>query len=60
MEIPIVKGVQIRDEDSHHIADLGQTSTLKGKHITKGVLRDHPDATVGYSFPLIFEFSGST
>ena len=60
MELPIVEGVQIRDENSNYITDLGQTSTLDGESITKGVLRDHAGGTFGYSFPLIFEFSGRT
>ncbi len=60
MELPIVEGVQIRDENSNYIADLGRTSKLVGESITKGVLRDHAGGTFGYSFPLIFEFSGRT
>ncbi len=60
MELPIVEGVQIRDENSHYIADFGRTSTLVGESITKGVMRDHAGGTFGYSFPLIFEFSGRT
>jgi len=60
MELPIVEGVQIRDENSNYIADLGRTSKLVGEAITKGVVRDHAGGTFGYSFPLIFEFSGRT
>lgn len=60
MELPIVEGVQIRDENSNYIADLGRTSKLMGESITKGVVRDHAGGTFGYSFPLIFEFSGRT
>ena len=60
MELPIVEGVQIRDENSNYIADLGRTSKLVGESITKGVVRDHAGGTFGYSFPLIFEFSGRT
>ncbi|WP_299082744.1 ATP-binding protein [uncultured Paraglaciecola sp.] len=60
MELPIVEGVQIRDENSLYIADLGRTSQLVGESITKGVVRDHSGGTFGYSFPLIFEFSGRT
>ena len=60
MELPIVEGVQIRDENSKYIADLGRTSKLVNESITKGVLRDHADGTFGYSFPLIFQFSGRT
>jgi signal transduction histidine kinase len=60
MELPIVEGVQIRDENSNYIADLGRTSKLVGESITKGVVSDHAGGTFGYSFPLIFEFSGRT
>lgn len=60
MELPIVEGVQIRDENSNYIADLGRTSQLVNEAITKGVVRDHTGGTFGYSFPLIFEFSGRT
>jgi signal transduction histidine kinase len=60
MELPIVEGVQIRDENSNYIADLGRTSKLVSEAITKGVVRDHAGGTFGYSFPLIFEFSGRT
>jgi signal transduction histidine kinase len=60
MELPIVEGVQIRDENSNYIADLGRTSKLVGESITKGVVRDHAGGTFGYSFPLIFQFSGRT
>jgi signal transduction histidine kinase len=60
MELPIVEGVQIRDENSNFIADLGRTSKLFGESITKGVIKNHSAGTFGYSFPLIFEFSGRT
>lgn len=60
MELPIVEGVQIRDENSNYIADLGRTTKLHNESITKGVVRDHIGGTFGYSFPLIFEFSGRT
>jgi hypothetical protein len=48
MELPIVEGVQIRDENSNYIADLGRTSKLVGESITKGVVRDHAGGTFGY------------
>jgi signal transduction histidine kinase len=60
MELPIVEGVQIRDEKSDYIADLGRTSELVSHSITKGEVRNHSGGTFGYSFPLIFEFSGRT
>ena len=60
MELPIIEGVQIRDENSNYIANLGRTSELSNSSITKGVVRDHSGGTFGFSFPLIFEFSGRT
>ena len=60
MELPIVEGVQIRDENGNYIADLGLTNKQLNESITKGVVRDHAGGTFGYSFPLIFEFSGRT
>ncbi|KXI28612.1 ATP-binding protein [Paraglaciecola hydrolytica] len=60
MELPIVEGVQIRDENGNYIADLGLTSKQATESITKGIVKDHPGGTFGYSFPLIFEFSGRT
>ena len=60
MELPIVEGVQIRDENSKYIADLGRTSKLVDESITNGVVRNNAGGTFGYSFPLIFQFSGRT
>jgi hypothetical protein len=60
IELPIVEGVQIRDENGNYMADLGRTSELDGESFNKGILRDHVDGTFGFSFPLIFEFSGRT
>jgi signal transduction histidine kinase len=60
MELPIVEGVQIRDENGNYIADLGLTSKQASESTTKGEVRDHAGGTFGYSFPLIFEFSGRT
>jgi hypothetical protein len=60
MELPIVEGVQIRDENSRYIADLGHTSKLVGESVTEGAVSNNSGATFGYSFPLIFQFSGRT
>lgn len=60
MELPIVDGVQIRDENANYIADLGRTNKQPMEPVTTGVMRDHAGGTFGYSFPLIFEFSGRT
>lgn len=60
MELPIIEGVQIRDENGAYIADKGVTSEQPAQMYTTGVMQDHPGGTFGYSFPLIFEFSGRT
>lgn len=60
MELPIIEGVQIRDENGVYIADKGRTSEQPPDIITAGIMRDHQGGTFGYSFPLIFEFSGRT
>lgn len=58
LELPIVEGVQIRDENGDTIADLGITIPSNREPVDSGVLKDHPGGVFGYSFPLIFEFSG--
>lgn len=60
MELPIVEGVQIRDENGRYIADIGRTNKQAIEPVTSGIMQDHPGGTFGYSFPLIFEFSGRT
>ncbi|MFQ3196817.1 MAG: signal transduction histidine kinase [Paraglaciecola sp.] len=60
MELPIVEGVQIRDENGHYISNLGRTTEQPSTPITKGIIQDHDGGTFGYGFPLIFEFSGRT
>lgn len=57
MELPIVTGVQIRDENGEYIADLGVTIAQIRAPFTSGELEDHDGGLFSYSFPLIFEFS---
>ncbi|MFS1702710.1 ATP-binding protein [Alteromonas sp. AMM-1] len=57
MELPIVTGVQIRDENGEYIADLGMTIAQIRAPISTGELDDHSGGLFSYSFPLIFEFS---
>lgn len=57
MELPIVTGVQIRDENGEYIADLGMTIAQIRSPISSGELEDHSGGLFSYSFPLIFEFS---
>ncbi|MCY7296048.1 sensor histidine kinase [Alteromonas sp. a30] len=60
MELPIVEGVQIRDENGSYIANLGTTSLLEIPPVNTGVRHEHEGGTFGFTFPLIFEFSGRT
>ena len=58
MQLPIVEGVQIRDETGEYIADLGNTTERLGSPIENSRQEDHHGGIFSYSFPLIFEFSG--
>ena len=60
MELPIIEGVQIRDENGVYISDIGRTTEQTMGMVTTGIMQDHPGGTFGYTFPLIFEFSGRT
>lgn len=60
IELPIVEGVQIRDENGSYIANLGKTSVLEIAPVSSGIMHEHKGGTFGYTFPLIFEFSGRT
>ncbi|WP_100644014.1 sensor histidine kinase [Alteromonas facilis] len=58
MELPIVEGVQIRDEAGTYVVDLGRTAPQIAAAIGLEGLRNHQGGLFGYSFPLVFEFSG--
>lgn len=60
MELPIVTGVQIRDEHGEYIANLGATIQQRRALMTNGQLKDHKSGIFSYSFPLVFEFSNRT
>ena len=60
IQLPIVEGVQVRDENGNYIADLGKTTVLNITHVNEGTMHEHTGTTFGYTFPLIFEFSGRT
>lgn len=63
LELPIIEGVQIRDENGVFLADLGVTynqQDLSGKPANTSLVHNNVDGTFGYTFPLIFEFSGRT
>ncbi|MEG3766008.1 HAMP domain-containing sensor histidine kinase [Alteromonas sp. 14N.309.X.WAT.G.H12] len=57
-KLPIVEGVQVRDENGDLIADDGQTIPVSGPPVQSGIKQDHPGGIFSYSFPLVFEFSG--
>lgn len=58
MQIPIVEGVQIRDEAGTYIVDLGDTAPEVAAAVGLEGFRNHSGGLFSYSFPLIFEFSG--
>lgn len=61
LELPIVEGVQIRDETGSYIADLGDTEKHSNQDpVTKDTTHNNVGGIFGYSFPLIFQFSGRT
>lgn len=62
MELPIVEGVKIRDENGELIAQLGiaNDKVFEQSMATVGQMTDYKGGSFGYSFPLIFEFSGRT
>lgn len=61
LELPIVEGVQIRDETGSYIADLGNTEKHNNQDpVTKDTTHSSVGGIFGYSFPLIFQFSGRT
>lgn len=58
MELPIVVGVQIRDENGDVIVAKGEYIAMQGQPVQDGILQDHVGGLFSYSFPLIFKFSG--
>jgi signal transduction histidine kinase len=58
LELPIVEGVQVRDENGNQIADYGLSIQRPRSPIEEELIEDHPGGIFSYSFPLIFKFSG--
>ena len=58
LELPIVEGVQVRDENGNQIADFGLSIQRPRSPIEEELIEDHPGGIFSYSFPLIFKFSG--
>ncbi|AEF04497.1 sensor histidine kinase [Alteromonas naphthalenivorans] len=58
LELPIVEGVQVRDENGNQIADYGLSIQRPRSPIEEELIEDHPSGIFSYSFPLIFKFSG--
>ena len=58
MELPIVEGVQIRDEAGTYVVDLGATAPKIAAPVGLEGFRNHSGGLFSYSFPLVFEFSG--
>ncbi|CAD5291108.1 Signal transduction histidine kinase [Alteromonas sp. 38] len=58
LELPIVEGVQVRDENGNQIADYGLSIQRARSPIEEELIEDHRGGIFSYSFPLIFKFSG--
>ena len=58
LELPIVEGVQVRDENGNQIADYGLSIQRPRPPVEEELIEDHPGGVFSYSFPLIFKFSG--
>ena len=58
MELPIVEGVQIRDEAGTYVVEVGEFAPQIAAPVGLAGFRNHAGGLFGYSFPLVFEFSG--
>lgn len=58
MELPIVEGVQIRDEAGTYVVEVGEFAPQIAAPVGLAGLRNHAGGLFSYSFPLVFEFSG--
>lgn len=58
MELPIVEGVQIRDEAGTYVVEVGSIAPQIAAAVGLEGFRNHSGGLFGYSFPLVFEFSG--
>ena len=58
LQLPVIEGVQIRDENNTLLAALGKTTEMPPVPVHQSVLAEHSDGLFSYSFPLIYEFSG--
>nr|WP_220099424.1 HAMP domain-containing sensor histidine kinase [Alteromonas lipotrueiana] len=59
VQLPIVEGVQVRDETGEYIANLGNTKEKLTTSLKNDEIQEHRDGLFGYSFPLVFQFSGN-
>jgi len=64
LEIPMVEGVLIRDDNRELLTQMGgiaNISDFQGTELSEvGAVISGKDGLFGYTFPLIFEFSGRT
>lgn len=58
LELPIVEGVQVRDENGNSVAEYGLNTSIPRALIEEELIEDHSGGIFSYSFPLIFKFSG--
>jgi len=62
--IPMIEGVLIRDDNGELLTQMGEVSSFENAQSTglseSGAVIAGADGLFGYTFPLIFEFSGRT
>ena len=62
--IPMIEGVLIRDDNGELLTQMGEVSNFENTQSTRlseaGAVITGSDGLFGYTFPLIFEFSGRT
>ena len=58
LELPIVEGVQVRDENGGFIAEFGIGALRPRAPIEEEIIEDHVGGAFSYSFPLFFKFLG--
>lgn len=61
--IPMVEGIIVRDDSGEVISQLGRSLDIRELYSQQlvqdaSIIEDTPSGLFGYTFPLIFEFSG--
>jgi len=58
LELPIVEGIQVRDENGNYIAQYGLRIQRTRAPVSQAIVEDYSGGIFSYSFPLVFKFSG--